>query len=91
MPDNKEIKWGKSNQTTRKALDLLVRDAVSKGYLTSGFGDYGSSNVHKVVKLDRFCRDKLDATLLIGESTGRINGIRFKNEQDCVMFKLRLE
>lgn len=88
----REIRWGKAfgdyyAVSQNKAFDLLISDATDRGYL-KGFGSYSLINI---VKLDRFCRDVLDAELIIGESTGRINGIRFSKQEDCIHFRMRVD
>lgn len=93
---NREIKWGRHYRyydpnPKSHAFDLLMSDAIAHGYLKSGFTKFDNSNVAKIVCLDRFCRDHLDAELLIGESTGTVNGVRFKRIEDCIGFKLRLD
>lgn len=92
MSKNKEIRWGRTRRgwldPHHPAFDLLVEDATKARYLVSGVGFTGS--IIGTVKLDRYCRDVLNAELIIGESTGFVNGIRFSKVEDCVHFKLRI-
>lgn len=95
VPKANEVRWGKryssySVRPNSSAFDLLIDEAVRHGYLSSGNQLTGYMNMAKVVKLDRFCRKVLNAELIIGDSTGNINGIRFNDENDCTMFKLRV-
>lgn len=96
MPDKKrEIRWGRSYRDfdpipDSRAFDLMISDATQHGYIRYGINGFGPNNVTKIIKIDRFCREVLDAELIIGESTGRINGIRFKKEEDCIHFKMRV-
>lgn len=88
----REIRWGKNfgfyyAESDNKPFALLVSDATDHGYLKG----FRSNRVINIVRLDRFCRDVLNAELIIGESTGYINGIRFKKVEDCVHFKMRVE
>lgn len=92
----REIRWGRLYRDYQpcpdsKAFDLLISDAIKHGYLRSGFGRFGANNVIKTVRLDRFCREVLNAELIIGDSTGRVNGIRFSKQEDCIHFKMRVD
>lgn len=92
---NREIRWGRRYRDfyvdpDSAAFDLLIDDAIDRGYISSGFSGFSTVNTLKIVKLDRLCRDHLNAELIIGESTGRVNGIRFRTVEDCLGFKLRI-
>lgn len=95
MPDQREIRWGKQRKgynpdPESNAFYLLVDDAKRSGYIRTGYQFVSGGDVLRTVQLDRFCRDVLNAKLIIGESTGYINGIRFSNIEDCLHFKLRV-
>ena len=92
----REIRWGRSfknyySPPESKAFELLMSEAIKHRYLRFAFNGFGHQEVNKTIKLDRFCRDVLDAELIIGESTGQINGIRFRNQEDCIHFKMRVD